>query len=115
MRNLQQDTACRILPDMGIKSFLMKKALQAKGVSGEQAEILADKIANNPGLAEQLKALEENKEVKALFEKIQKEIEEKRKAGMPEEYAAMNVMTRYKADIAKHRDALMPLFELMMK
>lgn len=97
---------------MGFKSFLMKKALQMKGVSKEQAGAIADKLSNNKDLAEKLKVLESNKEVKALFEKIQKEIEEKKKT-MPEQYAAMNVMTKYKDEIAKHREALLPLMELM--
>lgn len=99
---------------MGIKSFLIKKTLQAKGVSKEQAEVIADKIANDPSLAEKLKVLQDNKEVKELFENIQKEIEEKTKGGMPEQYAAMSVMTKYKDQIAKHREELAPLMELMM-
>ncbi len=99
---------------MGIKSFLVKKALQAKGMSKEQAEIIGDKLANDPGMAEKLKALEGNKELKELFENIQKEIDEKKKAGMPEQYAAMMVMTKYKDQVAKHREELGPLMELMM-
>ena len=97
---------------MGIKSFLLKKTLQAKGVSKEQAESIAEEIANNPGLADKLKALQENKEVKALFEKIQKEIEEKKKT-MPEQLAMMSVMTKYKAEITKYREELAPLMSLM--
>lgn len=99
---------------MGIKSFLIKKTLQAKGMSKEQAEMIAEKIEADPSLAEKLKVLQDNKEVKELFEKIQKEIEEKTKGGMPEQYAMMAVMTKYKADIAKHRDELAPLMDLMM-
>lgn len=83
-------------------------------MSKEQAEVIADKISADPTLAEKLKVLQENKEVKTLFENIQKEIEEKKKGGMPEQYAMMAVMTKYKADIAKHRDELAPLMELMM-
>lgn len=98
---------------MGIKSFLLKKTLQAKGVSKDQAEMLADKIAGDPAFAEKLKVLEQNKEVKALFENIQKEMEEKKKGGMPEQYAMMAVMTKYKSEIAKHREELAPLMELM--
>ena len=100
---------------MGIKSFLIKKTLQAKGVSKEQAELIADKIDKDPSLAEKLKVLQDNKEVKQLFENIQKEIEEKKKGGMPEQYAMMAVMTKYKSDIAKHREELAPLMELMME
>lgn len=99
---------------MGIKSFLIKKALQAKGVSKDQAEMIADKLAENPQLAEQLKVLQENKEVKELFEKIQKEMEALTKAGMPEQYAMMNVMAKYKDQIQKHREELAPLMQLMM-
>lgn len=99
---------------MGIKSFLIKKTLQAKGVSKDQAEIIANELSNNPDLANQLKVLQENKEVKELFEKIQKEIEEKKKGGMPEQYAAVAVMTKYKAEITKHREQLAPLMNLMM-
>ena len=99
---------------MGIKSFLIKKALQAKGATKEQAEMIAEKIEADPSLASKLKTLQENKEVKVLFENIQKEIEEKTKGGMPEQYAAMAVMTKYKDQIAKHREELAPLMQLMM-
>lgn len=100
---------------MSIKSFLMKKTLQFKGMSGEQAEMLTKKLEENPQLAESLKALEANKEVKDLFDRIQKEVEEKKKSGMPEAYASMAVMSKYKAEIAKHRDELAPLAELLMR
>lgn len=93
----------------------MKKALQMKGVSGEQADAILEKIEQNPDLVETLKALEANKEVKELFEKIQKEIAEQVKNGTPEVYATVNVMSKYKAQIAKHREALAPLIELMHK
>ena len=63
---------------MGIKSFLIKKTLQAKGVSKEQAEILAEKLDKDPSFVQKMKALEDNKELKTLFETIQKEIEEKK-------------------------------------
>ncbi len=99
---------------MGIKSFLIKKTLQAKGVSSDQAELIADKIAADPAFAEKLKVLQDNKEVKTLFENIQKEMEAKKKEGMPEQYAMMAVMTKYKAEITKHREELAPLMELMM-
>ena len=48
-----------------------------KGVSKEQAEEIAKQLEEHPEIAESLKALEQNKEVKTLMEKIQKEIEEK--------------------------------------
>lgn len=99
---------------MSIKSFLMKKTLQFKGMSKEQAEMLTKKLEENPGLAESMKKLEENKELKDLFEKIQKEVEEKKKGGMPEAYASMAVMSKYKAEIAKYKEELAPLAELLM-
>lgn len=96
-----------------MKSFLLKKTLQMKGVSSDQAEAIAKAIEENPEMAKSLKALEDNKEVKDLLEKIQKEIEEKKKAGMPEQYAAVQVMGKYKSEIAKHRNELAPLMQLM--
>lgn len=100
---------------MSIKSFLMKTALRAKGVSKEQAEKISEQISSNPEIVESLKALESNKEVKALFEKITKEIEEKKKGGLDEQYASVLVMSKYKVEVMKHRDALMPLMNLMQK
>ncbi len=100
---------------MGFKSFITKKALQMKGVSSEQAEAIAKQLEENPQIAESLKALESNKEVKILFENIQKEIEEKKKSGMAEQYAAILVMNKYKAEVMKHREALEPLLGLMQK
>lgn len=100
---------------MGIKSFLMKKTLQMKGVSKEQAEHIVKEFEEHPELAGALKSLEQNKEVKELFEKIQKEIEEKKKAGMNEMYAAVQVMGKYKAQIAKYKDELAPLMQLMQR
>ena len=100
---------------MSFKSFFLKKALQFKGVSKEQAEMLAKQIDENPGLVDSLKNLESNTEVKALFEKIQKEIEEKKKNGMADQYAMMMVMTKYQSEIAKYRNELAPLMEFMQK
>ncbi len=99
---------------MGIKKFFIKQALKWKGVDGEQAEKIAEQIASNPELVESMKRLEDNKEVMDLFKKIQAEIEEKKKTGMPDMYAQMAVMTKYKADIAKHKDDLAPLMQLFM-
>ena len=100
---------------MSIKSFLTKKALQMKGVSAEQAESIAKQIENNPELVDAMKALESNKEVKDLFEKIQKEVDEKKKAGTPEMYASVLVMGKYKAEITKHRAILEPIMRLLQK
>lgn len=100
---------------MGIKSFLMKKTLQMKGVPKEQAEKIAQSLSENPQLAGALKSLESNPEIKALFEKIQKEIKEKVDGGMPEQYAAVTVMGKYKSEISKYRDDLAPLMQLLGK
>jgi cell fate (sporulation/competence/biofilm development) regulator YlbF (YheA/YmcA/DUF963 family) len=100
---------------MGFKSFITKKALQMKGVSSEQAEEIAKKLEENPEIAESMKALEGNKEVKELFEKITKEIEEKKKGGLGEQYAAVLIMSKYKNEIMKHREDLEPLLRLMQK
>lgn len=100
---------------MGIKSWLIKKALSSKmkGLPEEKIDELVSQIESNPELVKSLKALEENKEVKTLLEKIQKETEEKIKNGMNAEMAQMSVMMKYKDDIVKHREALMPLMQLM--
>lgn len=100
---------------MSFKSFFIKKTLQMKGVPKEQAENIAKQLAENPDLANSLKTLEQNKEVKELFEKIQKEIEEKKKSGTPEMYAAVSVMEKYKSQIAKYKDELAPLMQLLGK
>lgn len=100
---------------MSFKSFITKKALQMKGVSSLQAEEIAKKLEENPEMVESMKALEGNKEVKALFDKITKEIEEKKKGGLGEQYAAVLVMGKYKNEIMKHREALEPLLRLMQK
>ncbi len=100
---------------MGIKSFFIKKALQMKGVSKDQAESIAKTLDEHPEVAQSLKTLQKNPEVKALFDAIQKEIEEKKKAGMQEMYAAVSVMEKYKSQIAKYREELAPLMQLMGK
>ena len=100
---------------MSFKKFITKKALQMKGVSSDKAEEIAKQLDENPEMVESMKALESNKEVKELFEKITKEIEEKKKAGLGEQYAAVLVMGKYKSEIMKHREALEPLMGLMQK
>lgn len=99
---------------MGFKSFLLKKTLQMKGVPKEQAEKLADELSNNPQLADSLKSLEKNPEIKALMEILQKEIEEKKKSGMNDQLAAVMVLEKHKSEIAKYRNELEPLMRLMM-
>ncbi len=100
---------------MGFKSFITKKALQMKGVSADQAEKIAKQLDENPEVVSALKSLEGNKEVKGLFEKITKEIEEKKKGGMNEQYATILVMKKYQSEIAKHKEELMPLMSLMQR
>ncbi len=100
---------------MGFKSFITKKALQMKGVSSDQAEKIAKEIEENPEIVAGLKSLEDNKEVKELFEKITKEIEEKKKNGLGEQYAAVLVMGKYKNEIMKHRQELEPLINLLQR
>lgn len=100
---------------MGFKKFITKQALKMKGVSSDQAEKIADQLDKNPELANTIKSLEGNKEVKELFEKITKEIDEKKKGGMPEQYAAVLVMKKYQSEVMKYRDELMPLMGLMQK
>lgn len=100
---------------MSFKSFITKKALQMKGVSADQAEEIAKKLEENPEIVESMKALESDKEVKSLFEKITKEIEEKKKNGLAEQYASVLIFGKYKNEIMKHREALEPLLRLMQK
>ncbi|MFA5773367.1 MAG: hypothetical protein WC908_01690 [Candidatus Paceibacterota bacterium] len=100
---------------MGFKKFITKQALRLKGVSSDKAEEIAKQLDENPEIAKSLKELESNKEVKELFEKITKEIEAKKKTGLGEQYAAVLVMGKYKAEIMKHREALEPLMGLMQK
>lgn len=100
---------------MSIKSFFLKNALRLKGVSKEQADTLVEKFEKNPELMDALKKMEDNKELKSLFEKIQKEIEEKTKGGMDQMYAGVLVMGKYKSEVAKYREELAPLMSLMQK
>ncbi len=79
----------------------------------EQADHVAKMLDENPELMQTMKKLEENKELKTLFENIQKETEEKIKNGMDATMAQMGVMMKYKAQIAKYQDELMPLFQMM--
>lgn len=100
---------------MGFKKFITKQALRMKGVSADKAEEISKQLDENPEIAQSLKALEGNKEVKELFEKITKEIEAKKKTGLGEQYASVLVMGKYKAEIMKHREALEPLMGLMKR
>ncbi len=100
---------------MGIKSFLVKKTLQMKGVSKDQAEAIAKQLDEHPELAASLKSIEKNPDLKALLEKIQAEIELQKKGGMAEMYAAQMAMKKYQSEIMKYREELGPLMQLMGK
>ncbi len=100
---------------MGFKKFITKKALQMKGISADKAEDIARQLDENPEMVNALKGIESNKEVKALFEKITKEIEEKKKGGLDEQYASVLVMSKYKSEIMKYREELEPLMHLIQK
>ncbi len=97
------------------KQFITKSVLRLRGVPKEQAEAMANALADNPELAEVLKKIEADPELKALMEKIQKEIEEKTKNGMDQMMASAGVMMKYKNELAKHREILEPLMMLMQR
>ncbi len=86
-----------------------------KGIKGDQAESIAKQLDENPEIVDALKGIDSNKEVKALFEKITKEIEDKKKGGLDEQYASVLVMSKYKKEIMKYRDELEPLMHLIQK
>lgn len=100
---------------MGIKNFLLKQTLKWKGIPAEQVDAIAEKIESNPEMMDAMKKLNDNKEVVALMETIQKEIEEKTKNGMDGTMATMSVMMKHKTEFAKHRELLEPLMSLMQK
>ena len=65
---------------MSIKKFFLKQALKWKGgVSGDQADKIAEMFDKNPEMVDALKKIEDNPELKKLFEKIRKDEEWKRK------------------------------------
>ncbi len=68
-----------------IKEFLLKQAVKhgAKNLPKEQAEMLEKAVEKNP----------------KLFEKIAKEIDELKKSGKPEMYAALDVMKKYQKEL----------------
>ena len=70
---------------MGVKSFFVRKAIerQMKDFPEEQREMF-------------IRLFEENPE---LFEKIAREVKEKKKAGQDETLAAVSVMKKYQADM----------------
>ena len=72
---------------MGFKNFIFKKAMQhkLKNAPTEQKEII-------------MKLIEEHPE---LFEKIEKEVKERKAAGQDEMLASVTVMKKYQAEIQK--------------
>lgn len=68
-----------------IKEFLLKQALKrgTKDLPKEQQEMLSKAVEKNPD----------------LFAKIAKEIEEVKKTGKPEMYAALDVMKKYQKEL----------------
>jgi dsDNA-specific endonuclease/ATPase MutS2 len=68
-----------------IKEFLLKQALKhgAKDLPKEQLEMLTKAVEKNP----------------KLFENIAKEVDELKKSGKPEMYAALDVMKKYQKEL----------------
>lgn len=68
-----------------IKEFFIKQAVKhgTKNLPKEQAEMLQAAVEKNP----------------ELFTKIAKEIDELKKQGKPEMYAALDVMKRYQKEL----------------
>ncbi|MDE0243195.1 MAG: hypothetical protein OYG31_00525 [Candidatus Kaiserbacteria bacterium] len=70
---------------MGVKSFLVRKAIerQMKQVPAQQREVFMQMFEENP----------------ELFEKIAKEVQEKKKGGQDEMLATMSVMKKYQSEM----------------
>jgi hypothetical protein len=68
-----------------IKKFLLKQAIKhgTKNLPKEQAEMLERAVEKDPD----------------LFSKIAKEIEELKKTGKPDMYAALDVMKKYQKEL----------------
>ena len=66
-----------------VKNWLIKKAAKKKGISESQVDTAMGMMDKNPD----------------LFKKIEKEIKEKKKQGMGEMQARMQVMMKYKKEI----------------
>lgn len=68
-----------------IKEFLLKQAIKrgTKDLPKEQSDMLQKAVEKNPD----------------LFTKIAKEIEELKKQGKPEMYAALDVMKKYQKEL----------------
>ena len=72
---------------MGIKDFILKKTLEAKmkGLPQAQQDMIMEIMEKDP----------------ELFKKIGKEIEQKKKAGLSEEAATLQVMRTYQGELQK--------------
>jgi hypothetical protein len=70
---------------MGIRDFFVKQAVKhgTKDLPKEQQELLQKAVDKNP----------------ELFGKIAKEIDELKKQGKPEMYAALDVMKKYQKEL----------------
>jgi hypothetical protein len=68
-----------------IKEFLMKQAVKhgTKNLPKDQADMLQGAVEKNPD----------------LFTKIAKEIDELKKSGKPEMYAALDIMKKYQKEL----------------
>jgi hypothetical protein len=68
-----------------IKEFLMKQAVKhgTKNLPKDQADMLQAAVEKNPD----------------LFTKIAKEIDELKKSGKPEMYAALDIMKKYQKEL----------------
>ncbi len=67
------------------QNFLLKKMLKAKGVPDEQIEMFIKMMEKDP----------------ELFKKIADEIKAKVKSGQNEQYASIEVMKKYEAELKK--------------
>ena len=72
---------------MGIKSFILKQPLKdkLKGVHKEQQEIILSAVEKNPD----------------FFQMISKEVKRKKKTGISEEAATMQVMREHQGEFQK--------------
>lgn len=72
---------------MGIKDFILKQTMKAKmkGLPPEQQDMIMSVIESNP----------------EFFEKINEEVKRKKKAGMSEEAATLQVMREHQGEFQK--------------
>jgi hypothetical protein len=100
---------------MSIKSFFIKKALQLKGVSKDQADMMAEAMEKNPAMMEAFKKMNEDPKLMVLLKKIQDETDQKIKNGMDSTMATMGTLSKYKNELAQYRDLLEPISMLLQK